>query len=93
MPYNPKHTYTFHANWREVPGVYIMLNATGNVIYVGESDNVRRRHKEHCVDTHHLMHGHHPSHMAVEVIADASLRRSREQALIREYNPPANKRL
>jgi len=38
------------ASERELPGVYELGNASGEVIYIGSSNNVARRLREHWVD-------------------------------------------
>lgn len=38
------------ASERELPGVYELGNAAGEVIYIGSSNNVARRLREHWVD-------------------------------------------
>lgn len=74
----------------EVGGVYCLLQQTGpavyNILYVGLSDNSRRRLREH--------YNNPPikgiTHFHLEVVAGAIQRAMREQALIREFNPPGN---
>lgn len=74
----------------EVGGVYCLLQQTDptryNILYVGLSDNVRRRLREHYNNP--PIRG--TTHFHVEAIANANQRELRERALIREFNPPGN---
>lgn len=85
------HTYRFRGNWNEVPGVYGIMNANKQMIYIGETDNVKRRMAEHQADTRHKMHRYGPELVWFETIRTGERARiAREQVLIAEYNPPAN---
>ncbi len=74
----------------EVGGVYCLLQQTGpavyNILYVGMSDNSRRRLREH--------YNNPPikgiTHFHLEAVPGALQRAAREQSLIREFNPPGN---
>jgi len=74
----------------EVGGVYGLFQQTApNYFvcrYVGLSDNLRRRLREHFNNP--------PTsgctHFFAEAISNAAQRTMREQALIREFNPPGN---
>jgi predicted GIY-YIG superfamily endonuclease len=74
----------------EAGGVYCLLQQTGpalfNILYVGLSDNSRRRLREHYNNP--PIRG--TTHFHLEVMATAAQRAAREQALIREFNPPGN---
>jgi hypothetical protein len=61
------------------------------MIYIGETDNLRRRIADHVTDLTHKMHLYRPESVCLEVItAGEEVRLSRQQALILEYDPPAN---
>ena len=92
MPFLEKHILPFNSNWNEVPAVYGVLDVNNTVIYIGKTDNLKRRYSEHCADTYHLMHKHSPTRMVVEIIANESARTVRELQLITEYNPSCNQR-
>jgi len=73
----------------EVGGVYGLFQQTMTgylCLYVGLSDNLRRRLREH--------YNNPPvsgcTHFFGEAISNAFERTMREQALIREFNPPGN---
>ena len=73
----------------EVAGVYGLFQQVGSSYhcrYVGQSDNLRRRLREHFNNP--------PiagcTHFFAEAIPSALQRSAREQALIREFNPPGN---
>ena len=74
----------------EVGGVYGLFQQTGptqfTARYVGMSDNLRRRLREHFNNP--PIKG--ITHFHVEVVTNAIQRTAREQALIREFNPPGN---
>ena len=73
----------------EVAGVYGLFQQSGPSYlcrYVGTSDNLRRRLREHFNNP--PISG--CTHFFAEVIASSLQRAAREQALIREFNPPGN---
>jgi excinuclease UvrABC nuclease subunit len=74
----------------EVAGVYGLFQQTSpNYFvcrYVGTSDNLRRRLREHFNNP--PISG--CTHFFAEVISNAVQRAAREQALIREFDPPGN---
>jgi excinuclease UvrABC nuclease subunit len=82
----PIHLTTWHA----VPAVYGILDSAGRVLYVGSTDNLKRRIAEHLADTRHCMHRHDVTSATAEVIPNVADRLRREAELIREYLPPCN---
>jgi excinuclease UvrABC nuclease subunit len=86
-------SFNFAGNWNEVGGVYGITNASGQVIYVGSTDNFRRRMSEHQNDRSHLMHRYGPAYAYAEVIHTEAERLRRERALISEYNPHCNQKV
>lgn len=67
------------------------MNAKKQMIYVGETDDLKRRMAEHKSDTSHCMYRYGPALVQAEVItAGETARRQRESALIAEYDPPCN---
>lgn len=85
------HTYSFTGGtWGEVAGVYGILNARKQMIYVGQTDNLKRRMAEHRADTKHCMHRYGPTWVWAEVVSNTATRLKRESALIAEYAPPCN---
>jgi predicted GIY-YIG superfamily endonuclease len=86
------HTYDFNkASFNEVAGVYGILNAKKQIIYIGQTDNLKRRMDEHKADTSHKMHKYGPALVWFEAVTGGEMvRQKRETALIAEYNPPAN---
>lgn len=86
--------YNFHTtDWYEIGGVYIIYGASGQVIYVGQTDNFKRRMAEHKADTAHLMHRYNPAFVDAENISDPYARTVREQALIFQLRPLCNQRM
>jgi excinuclease UvrABC nuclease subunit len=74
----------------EVGGVYGLFKQTAPnyfvCLYVGLSDNLRRRLREHFNNP--PVRG--TTHFFGEVVASAQARAIREKALISEFNPPGN---
>ncbi len=91
MPFADTTKYQFNGDWNQVSGVYGIMNSSSQMIYIGETDDLRRRMAEHRADTTHRMHRYAPTLVWVEVIVDARQRSQREQVLIAEYDPPANR--
>ncbi len=91
MPFKKQEQpYTFVGNWYEVPCVYGIMNAQGQMLYIGKTDNIKRRMEQHQNDTVHLMHRYAPMYVWAEVIQSEIERTVRERQLILEYNPPCN---
>ncbi len=92
MPFSDATSYDFKSTvWRSVGAVYGIINGQGAIVYVGETDDLKRRIEEHRADQNHCMHRHGASRVRVEVIADGKARLAREQQLIAEYRPPCNR--
>jgi hypothetical protein len=73
----------------ELAGVYGLLQQTisgHRVQYVGLTDNFRRRLREHYNNP--PIQG--VTHFVAEIVPYERQREAREQALIREFNPPGN---
>jgi excinuclease UvrABC nuclease subunit len=92
VPFNRCDHYDFwDTDWREVSAVYGITNAERQVIYIGQTDNLRRRMSEHRGDSKHCMHRYSPKWVVVEVIPNEQQRLWRERQLIDEYDPPCNR--
>lgn len=85
-----EHTFSFTGTWNEVAGVYGIMDSRKMMIYIGQTDDLKRRMAEHQADTSHKMHLYAPVFVWAEVIADEAKRVIREATLIAEYEPPAN---
>ena len=92
MPFgSPDKTYPFLANWNSVAAVYGIMNDKKQMIYIGQTEDLKRRMDEHANDKAHCMHKYGPALVWVDVISGGELsRRARERALLAEYNPPCN---
>ncbi len=90
MAFTSTTDYAFNANWNEVAGVYGIMNARKQMIYIGQTDSLRRRMAEHQADTTHCLHRYGPAIVWVELVASEIRRRSRESVLIAEYRPVCN---
>lgn len=94
MAYTGK-AYTWNAatlnTFNEVGGVYWVAQLPKTpggdypVIYVGRTDNFKRRLAEHYNDKTHCLWGYAPSHVFAEVISTEVGRIARETAEIRAY--------
>jgi hypothetical protein len=68
------------------------MDTNGFMIYIGETDNLKRRMAEHLANYTHLMHLYSPVKVCAEIIQTGEVaRRARERVLIAEYDPPANR--
>ena len=95
MPFNNLNYHELGSDWvvvgADIGGVYGITDVDKKMIYIGETNDFRRRLPEHRSDTSHKMHQYHPSHVLLEVMPDDELARVlREKELIAEYEPPAN---
>ncbi|HEV2046732.1 MAG TPA: GIY-YIG nuclease family protein [Chthoniobacterales bacterium] len=92
-------------NVPEVPGVYVVTDDDGHVLYVGRSDGLRRRTAyllAHVYDTSSGRYLHDGSEPLLALQAKGETASvhylscpnvtEREQALIAKYDPPWNKR-
>ena len=77
----------------KVPGVYGIANASHQMVYIGESENMQERLAEHMTDRQHCLWSYAPAEVFAEQVSGGEVaRKRREQELITEYNPPCNKR-
>jgi len=91
-PFDLTKTYPFNnTTWRSVEAVYVIMNAKSQIIYVGQTEDLKRRMDEHRSDKNHAMHRYSPALVAVEQIATEATRRARETELVAAWSPPANK--
>lgn len=93
MSTTPQKTYPINSNWNPVPGVYAIMNGQMQVIYIGKTDNLKRRMSEHQQDATHAMHNYKPAFVHAEVLNDELTRSIRERQLIAQHNPPCNRHL
>lgn len=92
MPFRDQvNTFTFVGNWNAVAGVYGIMNASKQMIYIGQTGNLAERMSAHQSDRTHRMHRYAPSLVWVERISDEAERIRREHEIIAEYDPPANR--
>jgi predicted GIY-YIG superfamily endonuclease len=91
MPFSTTNNrYPFRGNWNPVPAVYGIMNDRMQMIYIGQTDDLRRRMAEHQADVTHCMHRYGPQWVWAEVIRDVQTRLVRERQLVAEYAPPCN---
>jgi predicted GIY-YIG superfamily endonuclease len=93
MPFTKTETYAFQGtNWNSVPAVYGIMNSKRQMIYIGQSEDLKRRMAEHQADTKHCMHRYGPALVLAEVIQVEATRLARERQLVLEYAPPCNQK-
>ena len=57
MPFaNQDKFYRFTANWNPVGAVYGIMNDKKQMIYIGQTEDLKRRMEEHAKDQAHCMH-------------------------------------
>ncbi len=72
------------------PGVYGIDNK--KKIYVGQSENIHDRLKQHYADKNHCIWKHSPKYFYYDLVSGGEdARRKREKQRIDEYDPPCNK--
>jgi excinuclease UvrABC nuclease subunit len=84
-------TYNYNATWNEVPAVYGIFNQRMELLYIGQTDNLKRRMMEHSNDKRHLMHKYGAAFVKADVIHDEIERCNAERVLINAHNPVCNK--
>ena len=91
MPFQITQAYDFRGEWNDSAGVYGIMNSSRQMIYIGETDNFKRRMSEHQADVEHCMHRNGPQLVFVEVVQSGeTARKELETQLIQEYRPTCN---
>jgi DNA polymerase-3 subunit epsilon len=91
LGFNNSNRHNINANWNEVAGVYGIFDDQGRCIYIGKTDNLKRRMAEHMGDRSHPMHRYQLAYLLFESLASESERTSRESVLRRELRPLADR--
>lgn len=96
MPWNNKASYWFNeqsinANAPAASGVYALYDSQ-KWVYIGESNNIRRRLLEHYNEAGTCIKRQQPSSFSFELAADG-VRVSRQNGLILELRPACNQML
>lgn len=92
MPFQSSDWYDFwKTEWREVGVVYGIFNRDGQLLYVGQTGNLKQRMNEHRCNRDHSMHRRGATLVRVEMIPNESHRLVRERQLISQLDPPCNK--
>ena len=80
---------------KQEPGVYGITNAKLQMIYIGETGNLRRRLLEHYnqeSEESKCIRRYSPKKFYAEIVkGGAEARRKREAELVGKYDPPCNK--
>ena len=78
---------------RQEPGVYGIINASFEMLYIGQTDNLRRRLGEHYKDNKLPLWQYAPKKFYYQIVEGSeTVRRKRETKLLEEYGaPPCNK--
>jgi predicted GIY-YIG superfamily endonuclease len=61
------------------------------LLYIGQTDNFKRRMSEHRGNLEHDMHRYGPVYVEAEVVRDETTRCMKERALINSHQPPCNR--
>jgi len=72
------------------PGEYTIRNRSGNVRYVGETNDLRRRADEHTRDGN-ISRGETYNYKIADGRSTSSTRRDHERGKIHQHDPPRNK--
>lgn len=73
-----------------IPGVYLILDGSGTILYVGEARDVYRRMHQFVSNPQHPVWEHGAKSVQYERIEYAPARRDRKQALIGIHSPKCN---
>ena len=90
LPFSDTTDYSFGATWNPIAAVYGIMKSDHEMIYIGQTDDLKRRMEEHQADSTHCMHRYSPMLVWAELNANEMARLSREITLIAEYSPPCN---
>jgi excinuclease UvrABC nuclease subunit len=71
-------------------GVYVLCDPNGYYVYVGQSENVQQRLREHLNDPRDCAKAHGATLFAVELYEDEDERIRRRKELISNYAPVCN---
>ena len=93
MPFTDITDYSFHTSWNSIEAVYGVMNSQRQMIYIGETNDLKRRMAEHQADSTHCMHRYAPSLVWIERNTGDLARSQLETALIAEYRPSCNQQV
>ena len=87
MPFNPSDApYDFKGTFEEKAGVYGLMNVVKNIIFVGETKNLKIQIAEHRANLYDWIHRDGPTFVCFEEILDESTRKKRVSELTQEYS-------
>ena len=87
MPFNlPDAPYDFKGAFEEKAGVYGLMNVVNDVIFVGQTKNLKDQIAEHRANLYDWIHRDGPTFVCFEEIPDESTREKRMSELIQEYS-------
>jgi hypothetical protein len=90
MPFTNSYNFPFSGEQPKIGGVYGITDHSGNMIFIGEAENLEDEIGKHKADTSHKIHQLGPNRVIFEAIKDPAARASRAQLLIGEFEPAAN---
>lgn len=92
MPFNTgEATLDFKGEFEEKPGVYGVMNVVKEMIFVGQTNNLKKQIADHRTDLYDWMHREGPTFVCFEEIEDEDTRRKRASELTSEYSPSGNR--
>ncbi|MPZ49419.1 MAG: hypothetical protein GEU75_09010 [Dehalococcoidia bacterium] len=90
MPFTNSYNFPFGGDQPTIGGVYGITDHGGDMIFIGQTDNLEEEIKKHKANTGHKIHELGPNKVIFEAIKDEAARSSRAQLLITEFEPKAN---
>ena len=91
MPFVNQTRFSIFDVFCPLPGVYGIFDMCARSIYIGEAENIEERLGQHRRDQLHSMHLFDLRYFLFEVHYDKYRRKAREEELIKEYFPLANR--
>ena len=87
MPFNlPDAPYDFKGVFEEKAGVYGLMNVVNDVIFVGQTKNLKDQIAEHRANLYDWIHRDGPTFVCFEEIPDDFTREKRMSELVQEYS-------
>jgi len=71
-------------------GVYVLCDLNGYYVYVGQSDNIQQRLREHLLDPKDCARARGATLFAFELLDDEDARIGRRKELVSNYAPVCN---
>ena len=73
-----------------IPGVYLILDGSGTILYIGETENINRRMNQFVTNQQHCVWTNGAKNVQYERIGSGQERRARKSFLIGAHSPKCN---